>query len=237
MKEKLWRAWFWFSQIISLIGLISMLDDLRLWVATVRRLIALLDRWIPPLAALVENLGYMLHAVVETWRAVVHPPLELLFGWLPFEVPLIVRELLVVAAFVTTGWVRAARMWDKARRDRDKALQRIFQKYGLLDDIHRKARWVVEYISVHFEEILTPKPNPIFGSGVGITKLTHALQDALGPRIHAFLHDVRSDPELLSREREIKRASLWERPLKRFLAVSAAAVLLLVLGDVFLEAK
>lgn len=97
------------SELGSFIGLISIVDQLKLWIEMMSRLLAVIRDFFSPLAEWLAVLGRAVHAVLETFRAVFHPPLDFLLQWLPFEVPGTVKDLVVVAAFIALGHVRADR--------------------------------------------------------------------------------------------------------------------------------
>lgn len=55
--------------------------------------------------------GSVLHAIVETWRSITRPVSEILFGWLPIDVPQWASDLSVLAAILVFGLARSA--WIK----------------------------------------------------------------------------------------------------------------------------
>jgi hypothetical protein len=100
------KGWFWFSNITSVVGLISIIDDLKLWIATAAQIIAWVQSAIPGLAEALLAVGRAIHVVLEIFRALARPLFDLLFGWLHIQVPQMAKDAVIVAIFVALGLVR-----------------------------------------------------------------------------------------------------------------------------------
>lgn len=105
-RISLGRTWFWFSQVVTVISLISIVEDLRLWTNAISWLNERLRDLLPALQRIVAGLGRALDWVLELFRGIFRPIVEFCLQWLPFEIPEIVKDGIVVAVFVGVGLVR-----------------------------------------------------------------------------------------------------------------------------------
>ncbi len=123
LLARLGIAWAWFSQITSIIGLIGMAEDLRLWLEASAWLLEVLRTAAPGVADFLASMGASVHQGLEFFRGLYRPVFEFAFGWLPFEVPVIVFDIALVAIFVLASrWrVSAAylKQWVKVGRSED----------------------------------------------------------------------------------------------------------------------
>ena len=79
------RVWFVFSTVTSIIGLVSIVDDLKSWGLVARNVMDWLVANVPPLHELLRLLGVAIHEVLDIYRGIVHPIFRWLFQWLPFQ--------------------------------------------------------------------------------------------------------------------------------------------------------
>lgn len=135
------RFWFWFSQITSVIGLASLIDDLKIWMAFVEWLIGALDGLWPILARLAEGIGGVLHAVISLWRSIFHPVIDILLGWLPVSIPPWVKDVVLIAIFVLLGRSRADDLSNRTTQDRHRFFKAMADRHGANGMVQA---WMVE---------------------------------------------------------------------------------------------
>lgn len=99
-------AWSWFSEVMSVIGMISVIDNLRLWARAIGWLSARLADLLPVLQRLLLVVGQIIALVLDIFRGIFRPIVDFCLQWLPFPVPDIVKDGIVVAIFVGVGLVR-----------------------------------------------------------------------------------------------------------------------------------
>lgn len=161
------RSWFWFSQITSIVGVISIVDDLHSWALLASAAMSWLRENIHLVYVALEWLGRAFHFVIETYRFIVHPIIRFLLGWLPFEVPTILLDLLLITSLALSGILReryaatapfslAVRQFEDAlrarlRQDKVKADARAFEI--VLAELTSSANRTEQLRSVHSEAI------------------------------------------------------------------------------------
>lgn len=96
-------AWSWFSQVTSVVGLVGIVEDLKVWLRTAAWCTERVRAAAPQLADFLAGLGAAIHAGLEFFRGLYRPIFEFLFGWLPFDVPVLAMDILVVAIFVAAS--------------------------------------------------------------------------------------------------------------------------------------
>ena len=133
--KRLGQAWFWISQVTSVIGLISILDDLKLWLAALAWLMARLRDILPLLSDLLRGLGGAIGVVLDLFRGFFRPIVEFLLQWLPFQVSDLAKDALVVVLFVGLSWLRNKIKffweWSAADYDETAALLAAAQRAGI----------------------------------------------------------------------------------------------------------
>lgn len=223
--ESSWsKAWFWFSQVMSVIGLASILDDLKLWMLGVHWVIAKINLVMPWLAAALIDLGALLHKIVSAWRHLIHPLIDFLLRWLPFTVPVVVKDLLLVAVFVGLGWWRTDESWTRPWRRQNNIIEKIGKRLGV------DARSISEIRShtvANFNYYNDPKS---YGYNHG-HKYVERLKAALGKHFDAFMHEIKMSSEFWEAEDARNWARRTETPLKTFIFAAAGFVLVLVAID------
>ncbi len=133
--SRLMRLWLGFSQVCSVIGLISIIEDLKLWVIWIAWLLGQLRRFLSPLADLLDLAGSAVHTVLELFRGFFRPMLDVTLQWLPFTLPDIAKDAIVVAAFVGLALIRTDRRLAGAQKqaaqlERER-LHGIFREAGI----------------------------------------------------------------------------------------------------------
>lgn len=126
LSAKLGVAWSWFSQIASIVGLVGIVEDLKIWLAIWNWCQARLRDVAPQLEQFLIVAGAAIHQGLEFFRGLYRPAFEFLFGWLPFDVPIVLMDAVVVALFVLgSRWrVHAAylKQWGKFSEEEDQKL-------------------------------------------------------------------------------------------------------------------
>lgn len=119
-------AWSWFSQIASIVGLIGIVEDLKIWLAAWNWGLARLRAVLPGLEQFLVAAGAAIHQGLELFRGLYRPAFEFLLGWLPFDVPVVLMDVAVVALFVLgSRWrVGAAylKQWGKLSTEENREL-------------------------------------------------------------------------------------------------------------------
>ena len=114
--SRIWEQWLWVSQITSLIGIISILDDLKSWAALLASIIRSMGNIIPQLPDILGKLAIFLHQVAEIWRAVVHPAFLFLFGWTGLHFSPMQIDVICVTFLLTLSIARSIYLRLIARR-------------------------------------------------------------------------------------------------------------------------
>ncbi|MEQ1618081.1 MAG: hypothetical protein ABL883_07025 [Terricaulis sp.] len=126
LKASLGAAWSWFSQIASVVGLVGIVEDLKIWLVVWNWGRARLHDVLPGLEQFLVAAGAAIHQGLEDFRGLYRPAFEFLFGWLPFDVPIVAMDVAVVALFVLgSRWrVGAAylKQWGKLSTAENQAL-------------------------------------------------------------------------------------------------------------------
>lgn len=144
------NAWTWFSQIVSIIGLIGLVEDLKLWARAAAWCMARLSEAAPAVAAFFASFGACVHAVLEFLRGLYRPAFEALFSWLPFDVPVLVTDVALVAIFVLASRWRIGgaylKQWGALTSDEHEKLRADAALMGIQiapRDVH-KFKWAVD---------------------------------------------------------------------------------------------
>jgi hypothetical protein len=95
--------WVWISQLISIIGLIGIIDDLKSWQNFLSKLYALLFPW---LSQFLQSFGFIIHRAIELWRMALRPVYHLLFDWLHLQLPYLWIDITIVVIFIALGTAR-----------------------------------------------------------------------------------------------------------------------------------
>lgn len=217
------EIWFWFSQIASLIGLASILDDLKIWVSAVAWVIERTELLLPWMASALTILGEALHPVTALWRSVVHPVINFLLFWLPIDLPLLVKDVVAVSLFAVLGWMRSKTPWKEASAARERVMARFVERHG----IARSKQFALQVLSEAILEYRTAKSDPRSREHRRVAYL----QELLGNKCEAFIQDIRVDPDFLEAQRLIDRSWDLERHIRMFVLAAAAFVLILLLLD------
>lgn len=120
----------WYGLLSSCLSIITSLE----WVLHVAR-------WLWEHAGVLKPLllrgAEILHEVVELWRAITAPIHRLLFGWLPFRVPRMVIDTLVILSILWGGYVRA---WFATKLER--RLMRVFNNNLTMEGRIAVVKWL-----------------------------------------------------------------------------------------------
>ncbi len=100
LKAGIGAAWSWFSQIASIVGLVGIVEDLKIWLAIWTWCQTRVHELAPGLERFLVAAGAAIHQGLEFFRGLYRPAFEFLFGWLPFDVPIVLMDVAVVALFV-----------------------------------------------------------------------------------------------------------------------------------------
>ncbi len=107
------KAWFWLSQLTTVIGLASIADDIRVWIDLWHWALSGIRDWVPQLGALVEWLVEPLHEAIGLFRSLIRPAVGWLLGWLPWDLPGEAKDLLVIALLAVSGQLRARLLYGE----------------------------------------------------------------------------------------------------------------------------
>ncbi|HEX5724670.1 MAG TPA: hypothetical protein VFX98_04345 [Longimicrobiaceae bacterium] len=228
-NARLGRYWFYLSQVLSIIGLAGILDDLTSWLKFVTWGMARVRGFSPDLSAFLVWIGGAIRSVVALWRQVLHPVVDWALGWLPFHVPILVKDLLLVLLFVVIGWSRANSLWSGVWTRRRARVSEIAKEFGSEDRYPYvvSVRAAKEYIENCRKDRSTLKPYE--------QSSIERLETALGENSLAFANRVVHDPIMLALEAEGDRALFVLEPLlKGLVIVGATIVVVFIVVDLFL---
>lgn len=100
-------AWLYFSQVTSIIGLISIIDDLRSWISVATTISRFLQNNISvSIYSIVRYIFSCINDLVKIYRELVHPVVDWLTQWLPYPIPSTVKDIIIVAVFYFLGRTR-----------------------------------------------------------------------------------------------------------------------------------
>lgn len=129
-------AWSWFSQLTSIIGLVGIVEDLKIWFEAWDWCMARLHEAAPGLEPILVGLGAAIHQGLEFFRGLYRPAMEFVFGWLPFDPPDVLMDVVVVAIFVAGSHWRAdaanMKRWGKATAQDSAELLAAAASFGIV---------------------------------------------------------------------------------------------------------
>lgn len=216
LGSKLGRLWFYLSQILSVIGLAGVLDDLRSWVKFAEWSMTRLRDLSPDLSALLLWAGSAIRAIVALWRSLLHPLIDWFLGWFPFHVPVLVKDLLLVAIFFVVGWSRADALWTSVWNRRRARVSEIAKGFNPKDVYasFTSLRDAKDYVENHQRDRATLSEYQ--------RKTFQRLEESLGDRTLDFAKAIASDRVMLELETEGHKALFVLEPLLKALVVIAA---------------
>jgi len=232
LKAKLGRWWFYLSQVLSVIGLAGILDDIKSWLKFVEWGTARIREISPDLSALLLLIGGFIRSIVSLWRSILHPPVDFLLGWLPFQVPVLAKDLLLVCVFVAVGWSRAdgltSPIWNRMRA----RASRIAEEFGVKGTYTYASLTSLDnakqYVQDHQKDRSSLQPYQ--------KDRLERLEAELGDKAIDFANAVVRDSEMLALDAEWSRALFVLGPvLKRLVAASALVVVLFLSIDLFMS--
>jgi hypothetical protein len=146
-------AWSWFSQLTSIVGLVGIVEDLKIWFEAWDWCLARLRETAPGLEPFLVGLGASIHQGLEFFRGLYRPAMEFVFGWLPFDPPHVLMDVVVVAIFVVGSHWRAdaanMKRWSKVTAKDDSELLAAAASFGIVvaqrSDVWRLERAVHGY--------------------------------------------------------------------------------------------
>lgn len=222
--EKLTRVMSWVLWLSGVIGLIGVLDDLAAWrkfgryVLETAQLVGMED--VISIALLV------VHTVSVYWHKWLYPVFDLLTFWLPFEIPSLLKDALIITLFVFLGRKRAFRVFARSLNGEKRIMSNIVYKY--LKDTNEKflyfnPREAREYI------LMRDADRSLLASYE--ISMVEKFERCFGEDAENFAHDVLTTPELLAlREQHMSALRLSDR-LKFLVYVLAAFVVVFLLFD------
>jgi hypothetical protein len=98
--------------VLAVIGLASVVEDLRSWARLIAATYGWLEEVSPTILAALMSVAGVLHAVIQIYRGVIHPLIDFLTGWLPLDLSPVAKDVLAIAFFLSWGTLRArGRRW------------------------------------------------------------------------------------------------------------------------------
>jgi hypothetical protein len=97
-----------FANLMTLIGLASIIDDLQVWKSLVGSALRGLHSLTPVIAQAASHVGGLVHGGLESYREAVHEPISFYFLELGFYIPAAVIDISIAFIFAVLGVFRAA---------------------------------------------------------------------------------------------------------------------------------
>ena len=102
--------------ITSIIGLISIVDDLKIWYNLFNNIFTCLSNLLPQLADSLKFVAGAVHSILELARSLYRPIMDAIFSWLGIQVDAIFKDILMVFVFYFLGNERVDSVWGLKRR-------------------------------------------------------------------------------------------------------------------------
>ncbi|CAI2300530.1 hypothetical protein [Vibrio parahaemolyticus] len=218
------RASKWVGGCLSVLGLINVLDDLNSWKQFGVYLVEKAS-----VIGLDHVLSYILlfvHTISTYWHLWLHPVFDFFTSWLPFEVPFLVKDIVIIGLFVLLGKRRAFRVFTKSLRKEKQVISKIVHKY--LKDSNE--RFLSFSMSDAKSYILMKNADKGILESYEI-KMVEKFDRCFGESAEEFSYDVLTSPELLQlREEHMSALKLSDR-----LEILVYCLALTVLGFLFFD--
>ncbi len=143
-------AWSWFSQFTSIVGLVGIVEDMRIWFKAWDWCLSRMRELAPGLEPFLIGLGAAIHQGLEIFRGLYRPVFELVFGWLRFDPPDVLMDVVLVAIFVVASrWrVGAAylKRWSRVTAQNYSELLAAAAQFGIVcqPSDARRLEWAVQ---------------------------------------------------------------------------------------------
>lgn len=118
------KAWVYFSNTMTVVGTVSLVENLKSWHQLLNAVYGRLETLWEPILNLLQSVGDVLFLVIQWYRSVFHPVFDFLFGWLNIAIPQITFDLLVFLIFTVILFRRFA----GRRRRNEYKLRRKYSK-------------------------------------------------------------------------------------------------------------
>ncbi|MFQ2631955.1 hypothetical protein ACK30Y_13970 [Aeromonas caviae] len=210
--------------ILSAIGIINILDDLNSW-----RLFGLYLIEKSSFIGLEDVFHYtflFIHTISTYWHLWLHPIFDLLTSWLPFKIPFLIKDMLIIALFVIMGKRKAFRVFTQSLKKEKQVMSKIVHQYLKNQNerfLYFSIRDAKSYILMH-------------NADKGILE-SYEIQNiekfnrCFGEDAEAFAYDVLTNPELLQlHEQHLSALNLSEN-LKKSIYFLASIVIVFLLFD------
>ncbi|MDQ0702908.1 hypothetical protein QF043_001700 [Pseudomonas sp. W3I7] len=221
------RLLVWGSAILTLsgvIGIIGILDNLALW--------AKFGRYLVEKAQLIgfENVISgslsLLHAVSEYWRELLYPIFDFFTYWLPFKIPPLIKDAVMIVSFVMIGRKKAFGVFSRSLDAEQVLMSQIVYKY--LKDTNEKflyfsPREAKEYLLIRKADKSILEPYEISN----IAKFDRCF----GEDAETFAYDVLTRPALQAYRKQHWSALRWSDRLKMLVYTLASVVVVFLLLD------
>ena len=115
------------SSLLSVMGLINILNDLNSWKQFGIYIIAKAS-----LIGLDELFSFALlviHTISTYWHLWLHPIFDFLTSWFPFEIPFLLKDIMLIVLFVIIGKRRSFRVFTNSLREHNQSISKIVHKY------------------------------------------------------------------------------------------------------------
>lgn len=212
------------SGCLSILGLINVLDDLASWGRFGKLLIEKAE--LIGLEGVVSIPLLVIHSVSVYWHDFLYPVFDFFTAWLPFKVPSLLKDVVIIALFVWLGKKRAFRVFSRSLKGEQRLMSNIVYKYLVAGDerfLYFSPRDAKDYILMRDADKSILEPHEVSN----IEKINRCF----GGNAEEFSYDVLTNPELQSfRKRHTDALKLSER-LKLLVYVLAFFVGLFLLLD------
>lgn len=212
------------SGCLSIFGLINVLDDLASWRRFGKLLIEKAE--LIGLEGVVSFSLLVIHLVSVYWQAFLYPVFDFFTAWLPFKVPSLLKDVVIIALFVWLGKKRAFRFFSRSLKGEQRLMSNIVYKYLVAGNekfLYFSPRDAKDYILMRYADKSIFEAHEVSN----IEKINRCF----GENAEAFSYDVLTNPELQSfRKRHMDALKVSDR-LKLLVYVLAFFVALFLLLD------
>lgn len=215
------------SVILSLtgvIGLIGVLDDLRSW--------AKFGSYIVEKAQLIGLEGIIsvslsvLHTVSEYWRGLLYPIFDYFTSWLPFKIPSLIKDAVIIISFVMIGRKKAFGVFSRSLDGEQVLMSQIVYKY--LKDANEKFLYFSPREAKEYLLMRTADKSILESYEISmVAKFDHCF----GDDAEAFAYDVLTHPGLQELRKQHWSALKWSDRLKMLVYTLASVVVVFLLLD------
>lgn len=189
LKSGLGKIFSVVSGLLSLSGLINVLDDLASWKKFGSFLIEKAE--FIGLDSVVSFLLLVIHSISAYWHELLYPVFDFFTAWLPFKIPSLLKDVLIIALFVWLGKKRAFRVFSRSLKGEERLMSNIVYKYLVSNNekfLYFSPRDAKNYILMRDADRSILESHEISN--------VEKINRCFGGNAESFSYDVLTNPEL-----------------------------------------